>query len=100
MHGLADLARLAGDADVLVDLLPLTPETEGLLDATLLSLLHPGALVVNAGRGPTLVTDDLVAELERGRLRAVLDVVDPEPLPPEHPLWRTPGTVVSPHVAG
>jgi phosphoglycerate dehydrogenase-like enzyme len=100
VHGLADLARLTGDADVLVDLLPLTHETEGLVDATLLSVLHAGALVVNAGRGPTLVTDDLVAELERGRLRAVLDVVDPEPLPPEHALWRTPGTVVSPHVAG
>lgn len=100
VHGLGDLARLTGDADVLVDLLPLTPETEGLVDATLLSLLHPGALVVNAGRGPTLVTDDLVAELERGRLRAVLDVVDPEPLLPDHPLWRSPGTAISPHVAG
>jgi phosphoglycerate dehydrogenase-like enzyme len=100
VHGLADLPRLAGDADVLVGLLPLTPDTAGLLDATLLALLPPGALVVNAGRGPTLVTGDLVAELERGRLRAVLDVVDPEPLPADHPLWRTPGTVVSPHVAG
>jgi phosphoglycerate dehydrogenase-like enzyme len=100
VHGPDRLASLAGEADVLVDLLPLTPETRGLVGAELLGRLPDGALVVNAGRGATLDTGALVAELDAGRLRAVLDVVDPEPLPPEHPLWRAPGAVVSPHVAG
>jgi phosphoglycerate dehydrogenase-like enzyme len=99
-HPLGDLARLAGDADVLVDLLPLTPETRGLVDAQLLSLLPDGALFVNAGRGATVDTGALLAELRRGRLRTVLDVVDPEPLPPDHPLWSAPGAIISPHVAG
>jgi phosphoglycerate dehydrogenase-like enzyme len=100
VHGIGDVARLAGDADVLVDLLPLTPETGGFVDATLLSCLPDGALLVNAGRGATVDTDALLVELGSGRLRAVLDVVDPEPLPPEHPLWTAPGVVISPHVAG
>jgi phosphoglycerate dehydrogenase-like enzyme len=100
VHGPERLARLAGEADVLVNLLPLTPETRRLVGAELLARLPDGALVVNAGRGATLDTGALVAELEAGRLRAVLDVVDPEPLPPEHPLWRAPGAIVSPHVAG
>jgi phosphoglycerate dehydrogenase-like enzyme len=100
VHGLDDLARLAGDSDVLVDLLPLTAQTRGLVDATLLSLLPDGALLVNAGRGATVDTGALVAELQAGRLRAVLDVVDPEPLPGDHPLWRAPGVAISPHVAG
>jgi phosphoglycerate dehydrogenase-like enzyme len=100
VHGPGALARLAGGADVLVDLLPLTPATRGFVGAELLARLPDGALVVNAGRGATLDTAALLAELEAGRLRAVLDVVDPEPLPPAHPLWRAPGVVVSPHVAG
>lgn len=100
VHGPARLARLVGEADVLVNLLPLTPETRGLVGAELLGRLPDGALVVNAGRGATLDTGALVAELEAGHLRAVLDVVDPEPLSPEHPLWRAPGAIVSPHVAG
>jgi phosphoglycerate dehydrogenase-like enzyme len=57
-------------------------------------------LYINVGRGPTTDTDALLAELQSGRLRAVLDVVDPEPLPEEHPLWEAPGVLLSPHVAG
>jgi phosphoglycerate dehydrogenase-like enzyme len=100
VHALGDLARLAADADVLVDLLPLTRETRGLVDAQLLALLPDGALFVNAGRGPTVDTDALLAELRARRLRAVLDVVTPEPLPRDHPLWTAPGAVISPHAAG
>jgi phosphoglycerate dehydrogenase-like enzyme len=100
VHGTAELPRLLRDADVLVNLLPLTTATCGMVDAGVLAALPDGALVVNAGRGATVDTDALVAELRAERLRAVLDVVDPEPLPPDHPLWTAPGAIVSPHVAG
>ena len=60
----------------------------------------PGALLVNAGRGATVDTAALVDAIRSGRLRAALDVTDPEPLPPDHPLWRLPGVLISPHVAG
>jgi phosphoglycerate dehydrogenase-like enzyme len=100
VRALEDLPALLGDADVLVDLLPLTDATYELVDAELLAGLPDGALVVNAGRGNTVDTAALVAELESGRLRAVLDVVAPEPLPAAHPLWRAPGVIISPHVAG
>jgi len=100
VHAVADLPSLLPRADVLVDLLPLTDATYELVDAEVLAALPDGALVVNAGRGRTIDTAALVAELETGRLRAVLDVVAPEPLPPAHPLWRVPGAVISPHVAG
>jgi phosphoglycerate dehydrogenase-like enzyme len=99
-HALDALPALLPRADVLVDLLPLTDATRGLVDAGCLARLPDGALFVNAGRGATVDTDALVAELEAGRLRAVLDVTDPEPLPAEHPLWRAPGAVISPHSAG
>jgi phosphoglycerate dehydrogenase-like enzyme len=98
--GVADLPRLLPMADVLVNLLPLTRETLGLVDAGLLALLPDGALVVNAGRGRTTVTAALTSELAAGRLRAVLDVTDPEPLPPEHALWSLPNVLITPHVAG
>ena len=86
--------------DALVNLLPLTPQTKRVVDAEMLSALPDGALYVNLGRGPTTDTYALIEELRRGRLRAVLDVVDPEPLPPDHPLWEAPGVILSPHVAG
>jgi phosphoglycerate dehydrogenase-like enzyme len=97
---LSELGSLLGWADALVNLLPLTPATERLVDAELLSSLRDDALYVSAGRGATTDTAALLEELQRGRLRAVLDVVDPEPLPPEHPLWEAPGVLISPHVAG
>ncbi len=97
---MADLDAALAGAGILVDLLPSTADTAGLLDARRLGLLPDGALVVNAGRGTTIDTTALVAELERGRLRAVLDVTDPEPLPAGHALWSLPNVLVSPHIAG
>ena len=99
-HGLDELEALLPEADVLVNLLPLTPATRALVGGGVLGALPDGALYVSAGRGATTDTGALVAALESGRLRAVLDVVDPEPLPPDHPLWDAPGALISPHVAG
>jgi phosphoglycerate dehydrogenase-like enzyme len=98
--GAADLERLLPATDVLVNLLPLTRETVGLVDARLLGLLPDGALLVNAGRGRTTVTSAMTTEAKTGRLRAVLDVTHPEPLPPDHPLWSLPNVLITPHVAG
>jgi phosphoglycerate dehydrogenase-like enzyme len=100
VRGLADLDDLLAEAQILVNMLPLTSETTGLLEARRLGLLPDGALVVNAGRGRTIQTDALVAELRAGRLRAALDVTDPEPLPPDHPLWDLPNVLITPHMAG
>jgi phosphoglycerate dehydrogenase-like enzyme len=99
VHGIAELPDLIGAADAVVLLTPLTPETRGLFDAAMLARLRDGALFVNAGRGAVVDTDALVAELESGRLRAVLDVVDPEPLPGDHPLW-THALAITPHNSG
>ena len=100
VRGLADLDEVLRDAEILVDILPLTSETTGLLDARRLGLLPDGALVVNAGRGRTIETAALVDELRAGRIRAALDVTDPEPLPPDHPLWGLPNALITPHMAG
>lgn len=96
----ADLARLLPEADALVVALPLDDATRGLVDAGVLAALPDGAILVNIGRGPIVDTAALVAELATGRLRAALDVTDPEPLPAGHPLWSLPGVVLSPHVGG
>ena len=98
--GVADLDALLPGADVVVLVTPLSPDTRGLLDARRLALLPDGALVVNVGRGPVLDTAAIVAETASGRLRAALDVTDPEPLPAGHPLWQAPGVIITPHVAG
>jgi phosphoglycerate dehydrogenase-like enzyme len=100
VRGLADLDEILRDAEILVNILPLTSGTRGLLDARRLALLPNGALVVNAGRGRTIETAALVAELRAGRIRAALDVTDPEPLPPDHPLWGLPNVLITPHMAG
>jgi phosphoglycerate dehydrogenase-like enzyme len=83
---------------VVVVVLPLNDATRHVVDAAFLARLADGALVVNVGRGPLLDTDAVLAEA--GRLRFALDVTDPEPLPPEHPLWTAPGVLVTPHIAG
>lgn len=100
VHGFADLPTLLPGADVVVLLCPLTSDTAGMVDAAFLARLKDGALLVNAARGPVVVTDDLVAALATGRITAALDVTDPEPLPADHPLWRVPGVLISPHVGG
>ena len=100
VRGLADLDEILPDAEILVNILPLTSGTRGLLDARRLALLPDGALVVNAGRGRTINTAALVAELQAGRIRAALDVTDPEPLPTDHPLWGLPNVLITPHMAG
>jgi len=93
------LAHLLPETEILVSLLPLTPDTEGLLNARLFAQLPAGAAVINAGRGRQLVAADLVAALDRGHLSgATLDVVEPEPLPPGHPLWH-PRIFVTVHTA-
>lgn len=94
------LPRLLPDADVVVDLLPLKPDTEHFVDAKFLARMKPGALFVNAGRGRTVDTNALLDALRAGSIRAALDVTDPEPLPSDHPLWRAPNILITPHVAG
>ncbi|MEV4091921.1 2-hydroxyacid dehydrogenase [Streptosporangium saharense] len=100
VHGQDELPELLPKADVVVLLVPATPTTTGLVDAAFLAAMKDGALLVNAARGGVVDTDALLAELERGRLVAALDVTDPEPLPAGHPLWSAPGVFITPHVAG
>jgi phosphoglycerate dehydrogenase-like enzyme len=94
----SDLAGLLPEADVVIVLAPATEETRGMVDAAFLARMKDGALLVNAARGSLLLTDDLVAEVSSGRLAAALDVTDPEPLPPGHPLWTLPNVFITPHV--
>ncbi|MCO5994812.1 2-hydroxyacid dehydrogenase [Actinoallomurus rhizosphaericola] len=100
VHGVGELPDLLPHADIVVSTLPLTAETTGLLDGRLLAALPDDALVVNVGRGGTIDTAALLAETGSGRLRAALDVTDPEPPPPGHPLWSAPNILITPHVAG
>jgi len=100
IHGIEELPELLPRTDILMITLPGGEPTRGLIGADELALLPDGALVVNVGRGTVLDTDALVAELQSERLRAALDVVDPEPLPEDHPLWNAPGALIVPHVGG
>jgi len=100
VHGIDELPDLLGSADVVVLIVPKTSETVGMVDAEFLARMPDGALLVNAARGPVVITDALLAELQSGRLRAALDVVEPEPLPSSHPLWTAPNLLLTPHVAG
>jgi phosphoglycerate dehydrogenase-like enzyme len=95
-----ELPRLLPQADVVVLVVPVTEETRGMVDAVFLAAMADGALLVNAARGVVVDHDALLAELTSGRLRAALDVTDPEPLPAGHPLWSAPGLLLTPHVAG
>ncbi|HEX3361116.1 MAG TPA: NAD(P)-dependent oxidoreductase [Solirubrobacterales bacterium] len=101
LHGIDELPALLPSADAVVVLTPLNDDTRGLIGAAELAAMRDGALLVNAARGPVVDTDALVAEVATGRLRAVLDVTDPEPLPDGHPLWTAPGILsITPHMAG
>ncbi|MEU3890207.1 2-hydroxyacid dehydrogenase [Streptomyces sp. NPDC029041] len=100
VHPLTDLPALLPEADVVILSTPLTEATRGLAGADFLSRMKDGALLVNVARGPVVDTKALLAELETGRITAALDVTDPEPLAREHPLWRAPGVLISPHVGG
>ena len=95
-----DLRAFAARADVIVDTLPLTPDTKGLFDKAFFDAAKRGALFINVGRGGTVVTADLIAALKDGRVGgAGLDVTDPEPLPADHPLWHAPNVIITPHVS-
>ncbi|WP_328937583.1 2-hydroxyacid dehydrogenase [Streptomyces tauricus] len=100
VHPISALPELLPEADVVVLITPLTEQTKGLAGADFLARMKDGALLVNVARGGVVDTKALLAELESGRLRAALDVTDPEPLPPGHPLWHAPNVLISPHVGG
>lgn len=100
VHGVGDLPGLLPDAEIVILILPLTAATRCLADAAFLAAMPDGALLVNVARGGIVDTDALLGELNAGRLRAALDVTDPEPLPPEHPLWGAPNVLIAPHQGG
>ncbi|CAL9429991.1 2-hydroxyacid dehydrogenase [Streptomyces pilosus] len=100
VHPLTELPALLPEADVVVLSTPLTETTRHLVDAGFLARMKDGALLVNVARGGVVDTKALLTELESGRITAALDVTDPEPLPSDHPLWRAPGVLVTPHVGG
>jgi phosphoglycerate dehydrogenase-like enzyme len=100
VHGVEELPDLLPRHDVVVVIVPLAPATRGMVDDTFLAAMPDGALLVNVARGGVVDTDALVRHLTKGRLRAALDVTDPEPLPAGHPLWSAPGVLITPHVGG
>jgi len=100
VHGIDELSALLPDQDVVVLITPLTDATVRLVGPEFLGAMKHGALLVNVARGKVVDTEALLAETQSGRLRAALDVTDPEPLPRDHPLWQTPGVLISPHVGG
>lgn len=100
VHAMDRLPDLLPTADVVVLIVPLTAQTRGMVDAGFLASMPAGSLLVNVSRGPVVDTDALVRACRQGHVRAALDVTDPEPLPADHPLWRTPGVLISPHVGG
>jgi phosphoglycerate dehydrogenase-like enzyme len=100
VHGVERLLELLPHAEIVIATLPGGEATHHILGVAALAALPDGALIVNVGRGPLIDTDALVSELQRGRLRAALDVTDPEPLPADHPLWSAPGALIVPHVGG
>lgn len=100
VRSVADLDTLLPSAEIVILILPLTEETHGLIGAPQLALMPQGALLVNAARGPIVQTQALVDALQAGHIRAAVDVTDPEPLPADHPLWKCPNLLITPHVAG
>ena len=100
VSAVSELHALLPQADIVVVIVPLTDATRGLIGATEMALMKRGALLVNAARGPVVVTDALVEALEQKRIRAAVDVTDPEPLPAGHPLWSAPNCLITPHIGG
>ncbi|MDZ8200553.1 2-hydroxyacid dehydrogenase [Microbacterium sp. SSW1-59] len=100
VHDVDDLPDLLPTTDIVITSLPGGASTHHIIDDAFLTALPDDALVVNVGRGPLIDTDALVDHITRGRIRAALDVTDPEPLPTGHPLWTLPGVLIVPHVGG
>lgn len=100
VHGMAEVSGLLGDHDAVVVMVPYNDETHHLVNADFLARMPDGAVLVNAARGPIVDTGALLDELRAERLRAALDVTDPEPLPADHPLWDAPGALITPHIGG
>ncbi len=100
VYAIVELDSLLPQAEIVILILPLTSESHHLIGSRQLALMRQGALLVNAARGPIVDTDALVEALNSGRIRAALDVTDPEPLPEGHPLWSCPNLLITPHVAG
>jgi phosphoglycerate dehydrogenase-like enzyme len=100
VHPVAALDGLLPSAEIVILILPHTSESHGLIGAKQLALMPQGALLVNSARGPIVQTDALVESLNAGHIRAAVDVTDPEPLPADHPLWKCPNLLITPHVAG
>lgn len=100
VHPVTELDNLLPEAEIVILILPLTAESHGLISTRQFSLMQQGALLVNAARGPVVNTDALVDALRAGKIRAALDVTDPEPLPKEHPLWHCPNLLITPHIGG
>ncbi len=100
VHSVENLDSLLPDAEIVILILPHTPQSHGLIGEKQFELMSQGALLVNAARGPIVQTDALVRALNSGKIRAALDVTDPEPLPSDHPLWKCPNLFITPHVAG
>ena len=100
VHAVSELDSLLPHAQIVILILPDTPQSHGLIGPRQLALMPQGALLVNAARGPIVQTDALVDALQSGRIRAAIDVTDPEPLPEGHPLWSCPNLLLTPHVAG
>ena len=99
-HGADGLPAFLARTEILVNLLPLTPETTGIINAETLNQLPKGAVVINAARGPHVVDDDLIAAIDGGHIAAAtLDVFHAEPLPAEHPFWTHPKINITPHAA-
>jgi phosphoglycerate dehydrogenase-like enzyme len=99
VHAIDDLHALLPAADIVVLIVPLTDQTRGMIGDRELRLMKPGALLVNAARGPVVDTAALLSALHENRIRCAADVTDPEPLPPDHPLWSAPNFLLTPHVA-
>ena len=100
VHAVSELDSLLPQAEIVILILPSTAESHHLIGSRQFALMRQGTLLVNAARGPIVDTEALVEALNSGRIRAALDVTDPEPLPEGHPLWTCPNLLLTPHLAG